>query len=800
MSILEKTLKSPRNIFSPSFFWLWNEKLDFEVLKAQIDDMRAHGIRALCPHPFPKAFRPGTMPSEMEPDYLTPAYMKIVSRVMDYAKSLGMHVWLYDEGGWPSGGACGKIIAMDEKRFANRNIELDGNGKVTVRLQSYQPEVSAPYPAVIEKGCTELFIRLTHEAYRKAIGKEHFGKTAFLTFTDEPNMAGCTEGLSFTWCSDFAEEFKKRKGYDIRRYMKRIIKEGNHPSPRMKFVRIDYFDVRADLFLERYMLPIRDWCHANGLLSSGHLNGENQPIGNVRFGYGHILRALRAFDVPGVDVIWRQLYPNKEKLKYVQEGARDSEINNFNPCFPKYASSAAHQNGSNLVMSESLAVYGDGTTPEVIKWLMDYQFVRGVNIFVLSAYHLHVRGSRMGSPGIHFGPQHPYWEFMQPLVTYMERVGALLSLGKPEVRIALVYDVRAIWAGGEDAKMAIRYHHAYAKELLKYGCDFDFIDDDQLASATVHKDGTFTIGKMTYDTLAYTSEREWLQSKAHTTICRIIDNNGNILFKPSFVRHYAPRTCGISGSYDIRVTKRVLGERKLFFLVNESQKNATVTIDFKEKGLVSLCDIERAEFTPIPSQAGIIRYSFPPSGSALFILDPRKPECAVAEKSEPCHTRTLARGWTLQMRRRHSVGKDGYDIVDTPEAPIQPVSLGDWRPILGEEFSGSAIYRNSFRAKTSFDAILDLGRVHHCAQVIFNGKKLPGRFFGPHRYEIHVKRGVNSLEIIVANSLLNATSPAHVRQFLHETYPPPSPYERRFQAFSQDDKSSGLFGPVKIRF
>ena len=96
MSTIKKAFSSPRNIFSPSFFWLWNEKLDFESLKRQIDDMHSHGVSALCPHPFPKAFRPGSMPSDMEPDYLTPDYMKVVAKVMEYAKSLGMHVWLYD--------------------------------------------------------------------------------------------------------------------------------------------------------------------------------------------------------------------------------------------------------------------------------------------------------------------------------------------------------------------------------------------------------------------------------------------------------------------------------------------------------------------------------------------------------------------------------------------------------------------------------------------------------------------------------------------------------------------------------
>lgn len=814
MSTIKKAFKSPSNLFSPSFFWLWNDKLDFEAIKRQIDDMHAHGIRALCPHPFPKAFRPGTMPSEMEPDYLTPGYMKVVEKVMNYAKSLGMHVWLYDEGGWPSGGACGKIIAMDEKRFAQRSLVLDDKGELTERRPVYHPEISAPYPSVIEPGVTELFIKLTHEAYRKAIGN-HFGKTTLMTFTDEPNMEGFVEGKSLTWCSDFAEEFEKRKGYDIRPYLKAII-QGKKPNDKsakdLTRIRIDYFDVRADLFLERYMLPLRDWCHANGMLSSGHLNGENQPSGNTRFGYGHILRSLRAFDVPGIDVIWRQLYPGKEKLKYVQEGAHDTEVNNFNPCFPKYASSVAHQNGGKYVLSESLAVYGNGISPDIIKWVMDYQLVRGVNIFVLSAYSMNVRGGRMGSPGIHFGPQHPYWEFMQPLFTYMERVGSMLAQGKPDVKIAVLYDVRSIWAGGKDAQTAIQRHHRIAELLLKRGCDFDFIDDEQLVQAVITKDHHLKIGKMSYEALALPTFK-WATPQASNKAIRFAEQGGILLdFARAFhgyewggrdigsdqkILEKAPHTCLIEGSSSIRVTKRVEGPQAIYFLANEAMRPVKVRITFQEKGAIQLCSPDTGDFEPVASKNGSLEWAFAPAGSALFVINGDEPETS-APAPTLRHIRTLKSGWTLQMRRKHYVGKDCFVMEETPDAPIQPVKLGDWRPVFGNVFSGSAFYRNSFRSKEAYDGWLDLGKVHHCAKVIFNGKQLPLKFFGPHTYRVHVKKGVNTLEIIVANSLLNATAPEHVQKYIRDTFPPESPYIGRFRAFNHDDQSSGLFGPVVI--
>ena len=841
MSTIKKAFSSPRNIFSPSFFWLWNDKLDFEAIKRQIDDMHAHGIRALCPHPFPKAFRPGTMPSEMEPDYLTPGFMEIVAKVMDYAKSLGMHVWLYDEGGWPSGGACGKIIAQDETRFAPRSLVLDDQGELSERRPVFHPEIAAPYPSVIEPGVTDLFIKLTHEAYRKAIGR-HFGKTTFMTFTDEPNMGGCQEGKILTWCSDFAEEFQKRKGYDIRPYLKRILTVKSPTDAKLQQVRIDYFDVRADLFLERYMLPIRDWCHANGMLSSGHLNGENQPSGNTRYGFGHILRSLRAFDVPGIDVIWRQLYPGKERLKYVQKGAVDPEVINFNSNFPKYASSTAHQNGGKYVLSESMAVYGNGTPPDAIKWVMDYQLVRGVNIFVLSAYSQNVRGERMGSPGIHFGPQHPYWEFMQPLFTYLERIGSMLAQGRPDVKTAVLYDVRSIWAGGKDAREAIRLHHRLTERLLHFGCDFDFVDDDQIGNAVITKNKCLRIGKMDYRAVVLPTCK-WLKPEAKNKLARFKKQGGIVCHAPrhdvpgwgeywgelqpieedlqtfGLYSHRLPQnrqelekaTEGWTGegyaltdqSDALRVTKRVTDSHAIYFFTNQLLSPAETWFQFQEAAPVSYCDPETGEFVLIAESQQPFRWSFAPAGSALFLVgrpfSTSKKPIPLSFNSAAKPVLTIRDNWTLQMRRRHYVGKKSFVMEDTPDAPVQPVRLGDWRPVLGDEFSGSAFYRNSFRSRESYDGWLDLGTVHHCAKVIFNGRQLPLKFFGPHAYSIHVKRGMNTLEIIVANSLLNATAPEHVQKYIRETYPPDSPYLPRIRAFNHDDQSSGLFGPVVIR-
>ena len=153
----EERFRNPANIHSPAYFWMWNDRLDAKRLNAQLDDMFAHGMRSICIHPFPKAFRPGKFDSAMEPDYLTEGYFTVFSNVVDHAAALGMNVWLYDEGGWPSGGACGQVAAGDkEGKFRKRFLDPDGK----VIAQPYGPG-GGNYPSIIENGTTEDFIART---------------------------------------------------------------------------------------------------------------------------------------------------------------------------------------------------------------------------------------------------------------------------------------------------------------------------------------------------------------------------------------------------------------------------------------------------------------------------------------------------------------------------------------------------------------------------------------------------------------------------------------------------------------
>ena len=83
-------------------FWSWNDKLEPEVLRAQIREMYEQGIGGFFMHA-----RGG-----LQTEYLSPEWFECVNACLDEAGKLGMEAWLYDENGWPSGFGCGRVNGL----------------------------------------------------------------------------------------------------------------------------------------------------------------------------------------------------------------------------------------------------------------------------------------------------------------------------------------------------------------------------------------------------------------------------------------------------------------------------------------------------------------------------------------------------------------------------------------------------------------------------------------------------------------------------------------------------------------
>lgn len=768
--------------FSPGYFWMWNAPLDPGVLIAQLDDMHAHGMRSVCIHPFPKDFRKGAYETQMEPDYLTPAYLDAFAKVVERARELGMDAWLYDEGGWPSGGACGLMAKADAGgAFRPRRLVLSADGELTLAAEPYRG--NPPYPSMIEAGATEAFLKMTHDAYAKAM-PDDIGKTVRFAFTDEPNMplACAWDRSSLGWTADFDRAFKERKGYDLRPHAKELLSRWDETDDRLAKIRIDYHDVRADLFVERFMLPVRDWCRAHSMVSGGHLNGEDVPERTVEYGYGDLLRSLRAMDCPGVDVIWKQLFPPT------------NERTATTLPFPRYAASAMHQNGGRFALSESFGIFGDGCTPDQMKWIVDYQMVRGINRFVFGYYAVSNARQWMLLFEPHSGPVAPYWDFEPHWFRYIERTASFMANGRPGAEIAVFYDVRGIWAGGADRESAVSSHYAVASALDRMNRDYDFVNDRSLASAEVTGDGALKVGAMAYRALVLPSSK-WMSAAARAKVEAFRKAGGLVADGADLSR--LPETLRILGwgAPQLRVMKRIDGERNIYLVVNEAKDALAVEMAFGGDGPVSRYDAESGKLVAVESRAGAVEWDFAGCGSAIFVTgaEPELPE----PKKYGVTFAALTDGWTVRRVVSHEAGKEDFVIRSVDEMPVN-ATLGDWRGRLGETFCGKATYRIEFDSDAVREVQVDLGRVCWCAGVRLNDEDLGNRFFGPFRWNATLAKGRNVLEVTVANLLSTLLGDRAVRARIAAAYPPSPGYDPRQAPGDLQNRESGLFGPVRI--
>ena len=199
--------------------------------------------------------------------------------------------------------------------------------------------------------------------------------------------------------------------------------------------------------------------------------------------------------MPGIDVIWEQIrYPYGGRLPL------DDETLGIG-FFTRLAPSAARQAGRNLAMSETFSIYGDGVTPDEIKFVINYQAIRGINTF--NFLTLPYGKSRCGAlmMRLAFTPEKPGFYNLKHINEYYARLSYLLRLGKAECDTALYHPCRDYAASPQDSDRASESYKRLGTELEERGIYFDIIDDYAILEACDTGDG-LVIGDAVYRHIA----------------------------------------------------------------------------------------------------------------------------------------------------------------------------------------------------------------------------------------------------------------------------------------------------------
>ena len=811
----------PPRFCAPIHAWNWNGPVTREKTDAQLEEMARLGVRAMYIIPEPKGFRPTTFATLMEPDYLTPAYFDEYRHAMEKAVELGMKCWLYDEGGWPSGGACGKVLReypdLARRRLGTREIpyaagsryaktdadtaaafigteQMIAEGYVfpedcTVteyysHVQLFEGVGIPDYPDLLLPESTQRFLEMTHDQYEPSL-KELFGDSITAVFTDEPNAP-----RPVPMRQELLDAYEAEYGVSILSALPAMA--GKCAPTHEQGQRIaDWYDLCSRWFCEHYLLAEKKWCNEHGMAFTGHMDKDDEP-GCLRIsGNFHYLRALRCLDIPGIDVIWRQVWPGTYRR---DEGMPAVSVNGF---FPRHASSAAYQNGNRWAMTESFGVYGAGLTYDAMRYVTNFQAIRGVSLMNPMLFAYHRRGTLRTGELPNFDGVQPYYAYLPEYNRFASRVTYLTTLGDRVCDTALYYPARDIsvdaaapYEPHTPGSAAERYE-CLGNAMEDTGIDFDVIDDDFLRDAQL-TGGALCMGLARY-TCICVPDCEYLPQASKDALARFAAAGGQVYYgSVPADRAAAELRTGYRG---IRLMKRVSDAGELLLIFNENPEAAEIRLHMDGEH-VYLLDPGPGTITRAGSE---ITLTLPCGALTGVYASAEALPCGAP--FEPTQSCTLSGPFTFRRVRQFRLGESDMEAFDLDEAP-RAAALGDWREAAGRDFSGTAVYETVFsRPEGVGDRfILDLGDVRHACEVTLNGRALGARIAPPFRYVLPASylAEENRLTIRVTNT--SANEYRYTKVFDRWPSWMIAGYVKYETVFDEDSLESGLLGPVEVRW
>ncbi|HEX4036455.1 MAG TPA: glycosyl hydrolase [Acidobacteriaceae bacterium] len=557
--------QAPPAEYGPEPYYGLNGPVTVEQVERDLDTMKRLGFEAVT---VQAGFN---MPFA----YLSPEYFAFFRKFVEEAKKRDMRVWIVDDAGYPSGFAGGRFTAeKPELRMQGlevartipvaggatvhetlgpdavsaaavdaegnaRALKLDGDGldwtapagEWTVLVVDHEFKTSPTRSDTNSKRvkdteqsledymnpvATAQYLAWTHEQYKKYVGDE-FGKTIEGFRGDEPDYS--IAGLP--WTPAFFARFREIKGYDVQPYTALFAETPSrrnpgvaiHLTPEQVRIKGDYYDVFSQMFAAGFFKPQGEWCAANHLEYQVHLNHEEMEMA-LTHSEGSFFRDMRYVEVPGIDAIWHQIWTDT--------------ISDY----PRLASSVAHVYGKPRAFTESFAAYRPVPDVAMARYILNEQFVRGVNLVEMMYFPATSAGARpppsfMGEAGF---PE---------LTAYVRRMSYLMAMGRPDAEVALYLPSSSMWLGDDAADTQFV---STERLLSEHQIDFDIVSDDALArDLKGEKGGLESLSGNVYRTVLL-PEPEVLSETAFGRLRAFAEGGGKVVFLGGTPRWIAGRT------------------------------------------------------------------------------------------------------------------------------------------------------------------------------------------------------------------------------------------------------------------
>jgi hypothetical protein len=602
------------------------------------------------------------------------------------------------------------------------------------------------------------------------------------------------------WTKNILSEFEKRRGYNFLDQIPAFLGSGN--SEIVSRVKSDYRFTISQLH-EEFIKTVSAWS-----------NKKNAAFRNQAHGApGNLLDIYAAADIPETEVFGTP----RLDINGLSRDTLFMREEYVDPLILKFASSAAHTTGKNLISSET------GT------WLAEHfreslsQIRPEIDLLLLSGVnHIYFHGIPYSPkeeewPGWQFyastnyGPTNSLWRDIPFLNNYIARCQSVLQEGKPDNELLIYFPIWDIWHSPKERLINLRIHnpeqwlletnfYRTVKELADKGYSFDYVSDEQIEKSKIVNCEILT-GLNKYKAIVVPSVK-YMPVQTLQKLNEFVKNGGKIIFMdklpedvPGFYKYEEQREklkriekqiannskaknkkvligkdlpamldeFGISrenlSDFKIDFIRRKFDSGRYYFIANQQSKKISdwVRLASQAESIIIL--------DPLNGKTGLAKTKKENDGSTSVYLQIESGASLILK----CLDKKIGyEQWTyLQESERAYKIKGEWDIEFIQGGPVLPVSmkinnLESWTNFGDKEtkrFLGTARYKIKFPnpEPECKNWIVDFGKVCESVRVKINGRDLGALWSIPFRMSFGdiLFKGENELEVEVTNLSAN---------------------------------------------
>lgn len=573
--------KNVPNKYRPIPFWSWNEKLDTNETREQIEKMDKAGIGGFFMHA-----RGG-----LQTEYMGDEWFENVKASIDEAEKRGMYAWAYDENGWPSGFGNGKVngrgLKYVQKYLRCSEGEDSGHENLIVNKDGFcfYFDVNPFYVDTLDIEVTECFINEIYARYYEKVGN---GIEGF--FTDEPQIS--RNGIP--WSFTLPDEYERKYGENLLDHLVELFK----PYGDYKQTRIKFWKLVTDLFSAHYMKPIYDWCVSHGYKFTGHLVCEQSLVSQLTSN-GACMPHYEYFTMPGMDWLSRG-FGNSLEFHQLR--------------------SAARQLGKEQVLSETFALCGHNVGHDELKRIYEYQMVNGVTVLCQHLEGYSNRGIRKRDypPAMYI--QQPWWDYYKMFNDAMSRTGMVLTGGDDCVNVAVLHPQTTAWTLYDDKDYASiwDYNNRFMnvlENLERKHINFHLADETLMERHGRVEGNKLIIGKKQYEIFVM-PEHEFILDSTKKLLAEFVANGGIVTTEDKLEYN------NVTDIPEITYCRRKFDGYDVYYFVNNTNETFDALINIGNKVMDSVTG-ELSDF------GGKHKFR---KGESLIVIDDGQPRQCVSEE------------------------------------------------------------------------------------------------------------------------------------------------------------------------